>query len=337
MPYRFEPGRFDLMLKALSERYRLYGPTRYNDKGPFSDADIITFGPISELEDLELDFQSVYSPKEILLPVNQTLFYFTQDRILEPKPDENPLILFLRPCDRNGIQRLDSIFLENGPWPDPYYAQIRNRVRFFVIECTEGFDNCFCVSMGANKTEDYDLFLRLNNDEILAKTTSSEFGDICSRYGESTDFQPAFVEKNMKEVQVPDLERMDNSIFESEFWSEYTDRCIACGRCNLSCPTCSCFTVRDILYKDNPQQGERLRFWSGCHLDGFDEVSGGITFRSSKGDRMRYKTMHKIYDFKKRFGENMCVGCGRCDNVCPQYISFAYCINKVSKRAGEGV
>ncbi len=230
------------------------------------------------------------------------------------------MIIFLRPCDRNGIQRLDSIFLENGPWPDPYYDQIRDRVRFFVVECTEGFDNCFCVSMGANKTEDYDLFLRFQTDEILAKAETSEFEDICSRYGQSADFQPEFVDKNKKEVRLPDLERMDNSIFDSELGQEYTDRCIACGRCNLSCPTCSCFTVRDILYQENPQQGERLRFWSGCHLDGFDQVSGGIVFRLSKGDRMRYKTMHKIFDFKKRFGVNMCVGCGRCDNVCPQYL-----------------
>ena len=41
---------------------------------------------------------------------------------------------------------------------------------------------------------------------------------------------------------------------------------------------------------------------------------------------MRYKTLHKIYDFRKRFGVNMCVGCGRCEMVCPQYISFAGCI-----------
>ncbi len=113
----------------------------------------------------------------------------------------------------------------------------------------------------------------------------------------------------------------------SDLWSGYSSRCIACGRCNLSCPTCSCFTVRDLRFEDNPRQGERRRFWSGCYLDGFDEVSGGIVFRPSRGDRMRYKTLHKIHDFRKRFGVNMCVGCGRCEMVCPQYISFAECIN----------
>jgi anaerobic sulfite reductase subunit A len=25
----------------------------------------------------------------------------------------------------------------------------------------------------------------------------------------------------------------------------------------------------------------------------------------------------------------MCVGCGRCDDVCPEYISFSACVNKL--------
>ena len=36
----------------------------------------------------------------------------------------------------------------------------------------------------------------------------------------------------------------------------------------------------------------------------------------------------------------MCVGCGRCDAICPEYISFANCVNKladaVDARAAEG-
>ena len=45
---------------------------------------------------------------------------------------------------------------------------------------------------------------------------------------------------------------------------------------------------------------------------------------------MRYKVMHKIHDFNKRFGYQMCVGCGRCDDNCPQYISFSTTIDKIN-------
>jgi len=50
---------------------------------------------------------------------------------------------------------------------------------------------------------------------------------------------------------------------------------------------------------------------------------------------MRFKVLHKVYDFKKRFGYHMCTGCGRCDDVCPQYISFSSCINKLSNALDE--
>jgi len=31
----------------------------------------------------------------------------------------------------------------------------------------------------------------------------------------------------------------------------------------------------------------------------------------------------------------MCIGCGRCDDVCPEYISFINIINKVYKAVEE--
>ena len=42
-----------------------------------------------------------------------------------------------------------------------------------------------------------------------------------------------------------------------------------------------------------------------------------------------------VSTFRKRFGYDMCVGCGRCDMVCPEYISFSACINKVNKAVEE--
>ena len=47
------------------------------------------------------------------------------------------------------------------------------------------------------------------------------------------------------------------------------------------------------------------------------------------------KVMHKIYDYEKRFGYPMCVGCGRCDDVCPEYISFSGCVNHLEEAMAE--
>ncbi|MGL4969996.1 MAG: 4Fe-4S dicluster domain-containing protein, partial [Fusobacteriaceae bacterium] len=49
------------------------------------------------------------------------------------------------------------------------------------------------------------------------------------------------------------------------------------------------------------------------------------------GERMRFKVMHKIHDHKKRFGNHqMCVGCGRCDDKCPVFISFSTTVNRLA-------
>lgn len=31
----------------------------------------------------------------------------------------------------------------------------------------------------------------------------------------------------------------------------------------------------------------------------------------------------------------MCVGCGRCDDACPEYISFSNCVNKLNDAMKE--
>ena len=88
--------------------------------------------------------------------------------------------------------------------------------------------------------------------------------------------------------------------------------------------------MQDIFYTDNGKAGERRRVWASCHVDGYTDMAGGHAFRNDKGQRMRFKVLHKVNDYKRRFGTHMCIGCGRCDDVCPEYISFANCINKLN-------
>lgn len=326
MGYSLTRENFNKLLAELSTEHQIYAPVRVKDKGAFSDTDLITYGKVSSLDEIVFDQKSRFSPKEIILPITQTLFYFTEDEFSEPSSSDSGIIVFLRPCDVNGIKRLDQIFLSNGPEADVYYERIRNKVKFFVMECVESFSTCFCVSMQTNKTDDYSVFVRVEGDRVLCDVRE-DFKDAIAAKGQPVDFKPAFVKENQVAVQVP--EEIDQSLYGHEMWQEYNSRCIACGRCNVSCPTCSCFSMQDIYYEDNGNCGERRRVWAGCMVDGFTDMAGGHSFRKEYGDRMRFKVLHKIYDFRKRFGYNMCVGCGRCDDVCPEYISFSNSINKL--------
>lgn len=66
-------------------------------------------------------------------------------------------------------------------------------------------------------------------------------------------------------------------------------------------------------------------------VPGFSDMAGGHRFRQSAGERLRYRALHKVNDYKARNGtEHMCVGCGRCDDRCPQYIKFSRIINKMT-------
>jgi anaerobic sulfite reductase subunit A len=144
---------------------------------------------------------------------------------------------------------------------------------------------------------------------------------------------PAYVTENEVRVTVP--EKVPNEIYKHGMWDEYTARCINCGRCNFVCPTCTCYTMQDVFYTDNGKVGERRRVGASCMVDGYTNVAGGGQYRRTNGERMRFKVLHKVYDFRKRFGYDMCVGCGRCDMVCPEYISFANCINKLNDAVNE--
>ncbi|WP_018248624.1 anaerobic sulfite reductase subunit AsrA [Orenia marismortui] len=335
MAYKLNYVEADDILKKLQNEYKIYAPTRKKDKGTFSDTDLITYGQVNSFAEIEFNEKTKYSPKDIVFPITQTLFYFNGDEYIEAEEDTDKVIVFLRPCEVNAFKRLDKIFLENGPEEDIYYKRLREKVKFAVIECTEGFDSCFCVSMGTNETDDYSIFLRISEDEVFCEVKDDSLTQIFVDQ-EEVEFTPEFIQENEVAVEVPALEDITTDLFESEIWKEYSKRCIGCGRCNMSCPTCSCWTMQDIAYKDNENLGERRRVWAGCHIDGYTEMAGGHDFRTNYGDRMRFKTMHKIYDFRKRFDIDMCVGCGRCEDVCPKYISFVGAIKKLNQAIKEG-
>ena len=78
------------------------------------------------------------------------------------------------------------------------------------------------------------------------------------------------------------------------------------------------------------KEGARLRVWASGMLDSFTRTAGGARARKTPGANMRFKTLHKVYDYNQRFqcGENMCVGCGRCIQRCPKEIDFLLTINR---------
>ncbi len=329
MGYQLSKAKANALMEKLSVQYDVFAPVRAVGTGCYSETDTVRYDKISSLDQIEWKEKSDYSFKETLLHINETLFYFTEDQTTVPKGPEKELLIFLRACDLNALRRLDEIYLRNG-FEDFYYKRIREKAKFILMGCSSTCESGFCVSMGTNQTDAYDLYVKVDEDQVYFDAKDQVLADAIAKE-DAADCQVTvdFVTENKEKVTLP--KNLSNESFTKEIWKEYGDRCITCGRCNFVCPTCTCFTMQDIFYQDNEKVGERRRVWASCQIDDYDTIAGGIAFRKPKADRMRFKTMHKIYDYEKRFGYPMCVGCGRCDDVCPEYISFSSLINRLAK------
>lgn len=330
MGYAFTGEGFDRLISRLAESWRIYAPVLKTGEGRFTDTDVVRYDFVSSGEEIELDAKADYPMKELLSPLSETLFYFTEDSVKEADADTRDTIVLLRACDLHAVRRLDQIYLGNGPSEDYFYKRIRDHVRFALIGCTKSFEHCFCVDMGTNVAPEGWMFAVERAEDGFACAVADAsldplFQELCVREEEVV---PAAVTEN--EVHVTRPETVPNAIYQSDMWNEYTDRCISCGRCTIACPTCTCYTMQDVFYTDNGKAGERRRVQASCMIDGYTTVAGGGQYRRAAGERMRFKVLHKVYDFRRRFGYDMCVGCGRCDDICPEYISFAACVNKLN-------
>ena len=338
MGYNLSFQEVNTLFEDLKKEYKIYAPKRFKKQGRYSDTDIIKYDEVSTVEEIEFKEKSHYPVKEVITPITQTLYYFTEDEFRESSIGHNKKILiFARPCDINAQRRQDMIYLHNGNFEDTFYKRIRERVKFICIECVDGFDTCFCVSMNSNKTDDYSLAVRFNESSLLFDVKDEEFSKFFSDKTEE-EFELKFIEENEAKVTIPEINDKEILIKlkNHPMWDEYNKRCLGCGSCTIACSTCSCYTTRDIVYDSLGKIGERRRVQASCHIDGFDEMAGGHNFRTTKADKMRYKVLHIIHDYKAQFGDDhMCVGCGRCTDRCPEHISITATINKVNNAVNE--
>ena len=338
MGYNLSFQEVNALFEDLKKEYKIYAQKRFKKQGRYSDTDIIKYDEVSTVEEIEFKEKSHYPVKEVITPITQTLYYFTEDEFRESSIGHNKKILiFARPCDINAQRRQDMIYLHNGNFEDTFYKRIRERVKFICIECVDGFDTCFCVSMNSNKTDDYSLAVRFNESSLLFNVKDKEFSKFFNDKTEE-EFELKFIEENEAKVTIPEINDKEVLIKlkNHPMWNEYNKRCLGCGSCTIACSTCSCYTTRDIVYDSLGKIGERRRVQASCHIDGFDEMAGGHNFRTTKADKMRYKVLHKIHDYKAQFGdEHMCVGCGRCTDRCPEHISITATINKVNNAVNE--
>ena len=333
MGFHLSAEQFDLWIAEQKKTHDIYAPKRFVGGNTFSDVDCIRYGKVSNISEIVFDRKAEYSFKEVLTPISQTLFFFTEDQCKEADPPKKGAIIFLRSCDLHAMKRLDDMYLGNGP-ADYYYKRIRDNIKIVLMGCKHSFESCFCVSMGTNISENYDMSVNAAGSSYEINCKDAAWNQFFLDLNAPRHFVvPDQVHENPTVVKIP--ESLTADVARSSIWEQYNKRCINCGRCNFVCPTCTCFTMQDLYYTENAKVGERRRVWASCMVDGFTDVAGGGSYRRKNGERMRFKVLHKVLDYKQRNGYHMCVGCGRCDDICPEYISFSHCVNKLEDAMQE--
>jgi len=334
--YKIDNVKVNEVLAELSKEYDIYAPKRFEKQGRYSDTDIIRYDIVTKAEDIVFDEKSDFPAKEVLSPITQTLYYFTEDEYRESKEKSKKILIFMRPCDVNAMEHQNKIYLQNGGFCDTFYKRLQEKIKIVLMECKTGWDTCFCVSMGSNKTDEYAVAVRAEEDgwqvEVKDEALAAYFT------GEENEFTPEFVTENEITVTIPEIKNKTvlNALKKHPMWKEYDSRCLSCGACTIACATCTCFTTTDIAYNENANVGERRRTAASCQIAGFTDMAGGHSFRPTAGDRMRYKVLHKFHDYKARFKDyHMCVGCGRCIDRCPEFITITGAVEKMAKAIEE--
>jgi len=300
-------------IEQLNDKYEVYGP--------FSKGKTVLFDKIDSFDQLELSKTTDYPAKKFFLPNNQELLKYKLNKA-EFDVDETKRVLFLRPCDANAIAILDKVFLNE--YSDPFYKARRKNTLLFVIECTSPGKNCFCKSLGTDKTHNYDL-LFVDKDNKYVVSIGTDQGRLLT---ENSLFEGVMIEgQNQitcnKTLRIPlDMEKH----FNNKEWERVANICLFCGACNSVCPTCFCFDIQDVPNIDL-KSGKRVREWEHCKLKDFSRVAGNHVFRDDRDKRFKHFIYHKLAYFKEKFGKQLCVGCGRCISVCPKDIDMVEIVN----------
>jgi ferredoxin len=260
------------------------------------------------------------SIKELLFPRHEELYGYKLARqrvdLIEVAPPQvEQIVVAARPCDAALGPILDHVF--NWDYADAAYNRRRELTTIVTLACRTFDSQCFCTSVdsGPEDPRGSDAMLYALDEGILEVRCFTEKGRrLFAGYTEPSDRMAAASagpETRFDRAKVGEF--LANG-FEDPQWAELARRCLGCGACAYTCPTCHCF---DIVDEGAGGQGVRARNWDACQFGLFTLHASGHNPRSQQAQRQRQRIYHKFRIYPQKFGTLLCTGCGNCTRNCP--------------------
>ena len=316
---------------ALIAEHKVYGVQ--------AKADRFAFDALTKADDLRLDHDvTILPPKKYFHPPQEILLQFDREAMtFESVFHAEPFILLgVHPYDMAAISQLDKVFSMDHR--DRHYLARREAATIVVCDVQTASPEVFAGCMGHATMEGqsgHDMLLTLLDDgRYLVDPVTAKGEALMGPLAHAPEADQAALQarkrvwdRNRRQLQKNKLKMKPSELpgllagsYDHPVWEERAELCYSCGSCNLVCPTCYCFDVRDELNWDL-RTGRRLREWDGCMLRGFAAVAGGHNFRARRADRYRHRYFRKGKYTWDAYGEIACVGCGRCISACTANIA----------------
>ncbi|MGA3167548.1 MAG: 4Fe-4S dicluster domain-containing protein [Terriglobia bacterium] len=313
-------------LDKLLEAGEVIAPVR----GPCGD---VIFSALRSPAQVVWNFENpLHPPKQFVLPQTDPLVKIKlngQRHEVEPLYDDAPRTLFnVRSCDVQGIAFLTRMH-EAEP-ADASYLRRAHNLTIISLACTTpcppGF--CACTDSGPFLSGGYDLQLTDLGGSFLVEVGSekgeaamAKAPDLFRKATEDAVTQRKALEVAAKTRFGPEtchfgsaMRRISTGRVQDALWEKMGDWCLECGGCNFVCPTCYCFSVKD-LRRDGTWV--RCRMWDSCQYAAFTLEASGHNPRAHRKERMKRRFFHKVSaQYYTRDSMVGCVGCGRCIKTC---------------------
>ena len=280
------------------------------------------------------------SIKEFVFPRHEMLYrYRIEGKKVEvidaPEPDGEQLIIGARPCDTAALPILDHVM--NWDFKDAFFNRRRELTTIVTLACGEMDEDCFCTSVGlgpqAEKGSDA-LLVDLDGGAYEVRALTDKGRKLFAGRTQPSDHTAPGFEGPARQFDPEAIREFAQSEFDNPLWDEMTMRCLGCGACAFTCPTCHCF---DIVDEGNAAGGTRVRNWDTCQATLFTAHASGHNPRTKQPQRQRQRMLHKFAIYPEKFGEILCTGCGNCVRNCPADLGVLGVARLIEETRGQAL